>query len=121
MRMTLTRSYPAASRPTVGVRSALVTPALKVASLICSVCGIENPSGKRFCGDCGAALESACPNCGASNPPGKRFCGDCGYALTSAGSGAATTPTPARPTAGVAAPGAGSPVDTGPVAERRLV
>jgi Double zinc ribbon len=47
----------------------------------CSSCGSENPSGKRFCGDCGAPLANRCPKCGAENPPGKRFCGDCGTAL----------------------------------------
>ena len=47
----------------------------------CSSCGAENPPGKRFCGDCGAALENRCPQCGAENPVDKRFCGDCGAAL----------------------------------------
>ena len=46
----------------------------------CSKCESDNPSGKRFCGDCGAPLTSRCPKCGAENP-GKRFCGDCGTAL----------------------------------------
>jgi predicted amidophosphoribosyltransferase len=47
----------------------------------CSKCGIENPVGKKFCGDCGAALANLCPQCGADNPAGKRFCGECGAAL----------------------------------------
>src|SRR5579862_651301 len=47
----------------------------------CSNCNTENPPGKKFCGDCGAALASICPKCGADNPAGKRFCGDCGTAL----------------------------------------
>src|SRR5690242_14269918 len=47
----------------------------------CSSCGSDNPTGKRFCGDCGAPLKSHCPQCGAENPPNKRFCGDCGTAL----------------------------------------
>ena len=71
--------------------------------MTCAVCGGENPAGKRFCGDCGAPLGSACPSCGAENPPDKRFCGDCGAAL--------------RAAAAVAAP---SPREA-PVAERRLV
>lgn len=49
--------------------------------IVCGTCGAENPAGKRFCGDCGAGLESTCAACGAANPPGKRFCGDCGAAL----------------------------------------
>jgi hypothetical protein len=36
----------------------------------CSKCGIENPVGKKFCGDCGAALANLCPQCGADNPAG---------------------------------------------------
>jgi class 3 adenylate cyclase len=47
----------------------------------CSKCGRDNPSGKRFCGDCGAALTDRCRKCGAENPPSQRFCGDCGTAL----------------------------------------
>jgi hypothetical protein len=42
---------------------------------------IENPVGKKFCGDCGAALANLCQRCGADNPAGKRFCGECGTAL----------------------------------------
>jgi double zinc ribbon protein len=47
----------------------------------CAKCGAENPAGKRFCGDCGAALANRCARCGAENPPEKKFCGDCGSAL----------------------------------------
>jgi class 3 adenylate cyclase/tetratricopeptide (TPR) repeat protein len=49
----------------------------------CSNCGAENPSGKKFCGDCGAPLANLCPKCGSDNPAGKRFCGECGTALAS--------------------------------------
>ena len=47
----------------------------------CSKCGSDNPTGKKFCGDCGAPFTNLCPKCGAENPPGQRFCGDCGTAL----------------------------------------
>jgi class 3 adenylate cyclase/predicted ATPase len=47
----------------------------------CAKCGAENPSGKKFCGDCGAPLANSCPKCGADNPAGKRFCGECGASL----------------------------------------
>ncbi|MGA7872492.1 MAG: zinc ribbon domain-containing protein [Candidatus Binatus sp.] len=47
----------------------------------CSNCKTENPPGKKFCGDCGAALANLCPKCGADNPAGKRFCGECGAPL----------------------------------------
>src|SRR5579863_1002138 len=47
----------------------------------CSNCKTENPAGKKFCGDCGAALANLCPKCGGENPADKRFCGECGTAL----------------------------------------
>src|SRR5215472_17521493 len=48
----------------------------------CPSCGAANLEGKKFCGDCGAALSVRCTACGAENPPGKKFCADCGAALT---------------------------------------
>lgn len=48
----------------------------------CPSCGIPNPIGKRFCGDCGASLPSCCAACGAENPWGKRYCRNCGAALS---------------------------------------
>ncbi len=62
----------------------------------CPTCGSSNPDGKRFCGDCGAALALVCAGCGSSNPPGKKFCGDCGANLT-VGPGIAPDP-PSRTT-----------------------
>jgi class 3 adenylate cyclase/tetratricopeptide (TPR) repeat protein len=50
----------------------------------CSRCQHENPVGVKFCGECGAGLESACAACGAANPPGNKFCGQCGAALVQA-------------------------------------
>jgi class 3 adenylate cyclase/predicted ATPase len=47
----------------------------------CSRCQHENPSGVKFCGECGVRLESACVACGAANPPGNKFCGQCGASL----------------------------------------
>jgi class 3 adenylate cyclase len=47
----------------------------------CPKCGIENPAGQKFCGDCGAPLANLCPKCGSDNPGGKRFCGECGAGL----------------------------------------
>src|SRR5262249_45942811 len=47
----------------------------------CSSCGSESPDGKRFCADCGSALDNRCPECGSDNPVTKKFFGDCGAAL----------------------------------------
>lgn len=50
----------------------------------CPRCQHDNPAGVKFCGECGARLESACAACGATNPPGNKFCGECGAALVQA-------------------------------------
>ena len=47
----------------------------------CSNCKSQNPQGKKFCLQCGAALSARCNTCGSENPPDSRFCGDCGAAL----------------------------------------
>src|SRR3954449_12503049 len=49
---------------------------------VCPGCGADNRAGKRFCSQCGTALEAQCPSCGAANEPGDRFCGSCGAALS---------------------------------------
>jgi class 3 adenylate cyclase/tetratricopeptide (TPR) repeat protein len=49
--------------------------------MTCSGCGHGNPEGVRFCGGCGARLETVCASCQAKNPPGNRFCHGCGGAL----------------------------------------
>ena len=59
----------------------------------CPQCRHANPSGTKFCGECGARLQTLCPACKAVNPPGNKFCGECGQPL---GSGApAPTAAPA--------------------------
>jgi hypothetical protein len=58
----------------------------------CSKCGSDTPTGKKFCGDCGAPLENRCAKCGADNPSGKRFCGDCGAAFTAPAAAAVAAP-----------------------------
>lgn len=75
----------------------------------CPRCGNDNPTGQRFCGDCGAALDAPCGTCGTSNPPGQRYCGNCGAQLT---------PAAASDTMG-SSTGQGQP--TAPTSERRLV
>ncbi|MGH7926601.1 MAG: double zinc ribbon domain-containing protein [Candidatus Binatia bacterium] len=50
----------------------------------CPHCQHDNPAGVKFCGECGARLESACAACGAAHPPGNKFCGQCGASLVTA-------------------------------------
>src|SRR3954464_8228890 len=47
----------------------------------CPQCQAENPTGQKFCGECGARLEARCSTCGTENPPGQKFCGECGERL----------------------------------------
>src|SRR5687767_9767125 len=47
----------------------------------CSGCGVENPTGARFCEGCGSALAAPCSGCGHRNRPAARFCTECGGAL----------------------------------------
>ena len=65
----------------------------------CPACGQPTTPGKRFCGQCGAALPVPCPACGAVNLVGSRFCEDCGTPLPApaATSSLAATPVPANP------------------------
>ena len=48
----------------------------------CPRCEAENREGRRFCGDCGAALAVGCSLCGFSNEAAERFCGGCGVPLS---------------------------------------
>ena len=47
----------------------------------CSKCGSENPSGRKFCGECGDPFAVKCPKCGAENTAPFKFCGECGTTL----------------------------------------
>jgi len=49
--------------------------------VICSNCGTENESGRKFCKECGTALAAICANCGAGNSSDAKFCGECGNTL----------------------------------------
>ena len=69
--------------------------------MTCEGCGSQNEVGRKFCGECGAALALGCPSCGASNAASTKFCGECGTSL-------------AEPVAAVTQTAA-------PAAERRLV
>ena len=52
--------------------------------MTCPRCQQENPAGVKFCGECGARLESVCPACQVPNPPANKFCHQCGGPLTGA-------------------------------------
>ena len=52
----------------------------------CPQCQHENPSGAKFCMECGAKLENICPECGTKLPPESKFCMECGSKIE-------TTPT----------------------------
>ena len=50
-------------------------------SVPCPSCGKPNPSGTKFCGDCGAKMEVSkvpCVKCGAELREGAKFCSECG-------------------------------------------
>ena len=47
----------------------------------CSKCESENPSGRKFCGECGDPVAVKCPKCGAENTAPFKFCGECGTTL----------------------------------------
>jgi class 3 adenylate cyclase len=51
----------------------------------CPRCQHANPSGVKFCGECGARLELQCPSCHTANPPTNKFCNDCGAPLAQVG------------------------------------
>src|SRR5919109_5488687 len=48
----------------------------------CPFCKHENPSGVKFCGECGSRFELPCAACGARNPAANKFCYECGSNLT---------------------------------------
>jgi serine/threonine-protein kinase len=63
-------------------------------SIRCTRCGVDQPTGTKFCGRCGASLggsqiawsaprpvEVLCAGCGVTYPSGTKFCGRCGRTL----------------------------------------
>src|SRR5436190_20953972 len=47
----------------------------------CTKCGTTNPSGAKFCEECGVHLTFLCPGCGTPALAGKKFCSECGTSL----------------------------------------
>ncbi len=53
----------------------------------CSRCHTENPTGAKFCVECGTVMSQRCSQCGAEPPPKAKFCPECGVALISQAKG----------------------------------
>lgn len=86
--------------------------------MTCTACGHENRPGRKFCGECGAALALACAGCGTPYEAGEKFCGECGAALGPATPRRTVPGTPAvEPGPGVA--GGGRP--NGDAGARKVV
>jgi class 3 adenylate cyclase len=49
--------------------------------MICPKCQTDNPTGARFCLNCGTPLAQRCSNCQAEQPADARFCMDCGQPI----------------------------------------
>ena len=49
----------------------------------CPKCQHDNPSGAKFCLECGTALARRCPHCQADLASSAKFCGECGALLGS--------------------------------------
>jgi class 3 adenylate cyclase/tetratricopeptide (TPR) repeat protein len=56
----------------------------------CPQCHLPNPSGAKFCSNCGTKLEAPCPACGHANAPGSHFCNECGETLAPPGAAPAS-------------------------------
>ncbi|TMI64315.1 hypothetical protein E6H12_03285 [Candidatus Bathyarchaeota archaeon] len=56
----------------------LISPPQQIYYDTCPVCGNRQPTGGRYCSQCGIRLR--CPSCGTSSL-GKNYCHNCGQAL----------------------------------------
>lgn len=53
--------------------------------VICPKCNTVNPTGTKFCGNCGESIvpkANVCPNCGNEVAANMKFCGQCGTPMT---------------------------------------
>ncbi|HEY6058843.1 MAG TPA: adenylate/guanylate cyclase domain-containing protein, partial [Candidatus Limnocylindrales bacterium] len=87
--------------------------------MICSSCGTENETGRKFCKECAARLAVACPACGATNAADAKYCGECAAPLASGAAAPGSTPAAAGRAALATSATAARPAV--PIAERRLV
>ena len=79
--------------------------------MVCSACGADNETGRKFCKECGTALVLICASCSSTNSPDSKFCGECGAALTP----------PLTPPGAIARQSGPSSATQTPTTERRLV
>src|SRR5262245_51456370 len=81
----------------------------------CPQCRHVNPSGTKFCGECGTKLQALCPACQTANPPTNKFCSECGQRLAQPSAAPVPTaapapaPAPAAPSDRFASPEAYTP------------
>src|SRR5688572_20877306 len=47
----------------------------------CAQCQHDNPTGAKFCLECGTRFALGCTNCGTELPAGAKFCLECGQAV----------------------------------------
>jgi len=52
--------------------------------MLCTKCGTESKTGKKFCAECGSPVPNRCSKCGSENASGAKFCADCGVSLDAA-------------------------------------
>ena len=52
-------------------------------AIACPKCNTANPTGTKFCANCGNPMPQAakCPSCNSDIPPGSKFCPNCGAKL----------------------------------------
>jgi serine/threonine protein kinase/class 3 adenylate cyclase len=73
----------------------------------CESCRHENPSGAKFCQECGGSLHRACAGCATQLPPTAKFCHECGRRTTpdaSSEAAASAASLPSTPQSSTAAP-----------------
>jgi hypothetical protein len=83
----------------------------------CPKCGLENPTGSKFCAGCGSPIpvSARCASCGAESPPGSKFCKKCGAPLQAGAVQPPRQTAPSPPGGGVAG---GFPPRTGAASAR---
>ena len=47
----------------------------------CAQCQHDNPTGAKFCLECGTRFAFSCTECGTELPAGAKFCLECGQAV----------------------------------------